>query len=59
VTRAVFFDVDFTLSLAHDIDGARRSGMRGIFVARSGRAAGDCPAGVPVIASVRELSPPR
>jgi putative hydrolase of the HAD superfamily len=41
-------------SLAHDIEGARRLGMRGILVARSGLSAG-APPGVPVIASLREL----
>jgi putative hydrolase of the HAD superfamily len=40
-------------SLMHDVDGARRLGMRGILVARSGRV--DVPADVPVIASLREL----
>jgi putative hydrolase of the HAD superfamily len=41
-------------SLAQDIEGARRLGMRGVLVARSGRveAALD---GVPVIRSLREL----
>jgi putative hydrolase of the HAD superfamily len=41
-------------SLAHDIEGARRLGMRGILVARAGRQP-DCPADVPVIHSLREL----
>jgi putative hydrolase of the HAD superfamily len=41
-------------SLAHDIEGARRLGMRGILVARSGSQP-DCPADVPVIQSLREL----
>jgi len=42
-------------SLAHDIEGARRVGMRGILVHRS---AGDAavPADVPVIRSLRELT---
>ena len=40
-------------SLMHDIDGARRLGMRGVLVARSGRIT--APAGVPVIESLREL----
>jgi putative hydrolase of the HAD superfamily len=40
-------------SLSHDVDGARRLGMRGVLVARSGRIA--APAGVPVIESLREL----
>ena len=41
-------------SLAHDIEGARRLGMRGILVARSGLSTG-APPGVPVIRSLREL----
>lgn len=41
-------------SLAHDIDGARRLGMRAILVSRSGEARG-CPPDVPVIQSLREL----
>jgi HAD superfamily hydrolase (TIGR01662 family) len=40
-------------SLAHDIEGARRLGMRAVLVARSGRA--ECPDDVPVIRSLREL----
>jgi putative hydrolase of the HAD superfamily len=40
-------------SLTHDVDGARRLGMRGVLVARSGRISG--PPGVPVIESLREL----
>jgi putative hydrolase of the HAD superfamily len=43
-------------SLPHDIEGARRLGMRGILVSRSGRAAG-CPSDVPVIRTLRELPP--
>jgi putative hydrolase of the HAD superfamily len=42
-------------SLVHDVDGARRLGMRGVLVARSG--AVTPPAGVPVIQSLRELPP--
>lgn len=41
-------------SLAHDIEGARRLGMRGILVARSG-APIQTPPGVAVIQSLREL----
>lgn len=41
-------------SLAHDIDGARRLGMRAILVSRSGRHDG-CPDDVPVITTLREL----
>ena len=40
-------------SLMHDVAGARRLGMRGVLVARSGRIA--APPGVPVIESLREL----
>ncbi|MBA3886771.1 MAG: HAD family hydrolase [Acidobacteria bacterium] len=43
-------------SLAHDIEGARRMGMRAVLVARSGLP-GPAPAGVPVIQSLRELPP--
>jgi putative hydrolase of the HAD superfamily len=43
-------------SLAHDVEGARRLGMRGILVARSGRAEG-CPPDVPVIRTLRDLPP--
>jgi len=43
-------------SVAHDIEGARRLGMRGVLVARSGLSDG-CPADVPVIQSLRELKP--
>ncbi|HTM25197.1 MAG TPA: HAD family hydrolase [Vicinamibacterales bacterium] len=41
-------------SVAHDIEGARRLGMRGILVARSGLSTG-APADVPVIQTLREL----
>jgi HAD superfamily hydrolase (TIGR01662 family) len=41
-------------SLAHDIEGARRLGMRAVLVSRSGLAGG-CPEDVPVIRSLREL----
>lgn len=41
-------------SLAHDVEGARVLGMRGILVSRSGRAQ-LCPPGVQVIQSLREL----
>ena len=43
-------------SLTHDIEGARRLGMRGILVSRAGRAPGT-PMDVPVIQSLRELPP--
>jgi len=43
-------------SLTHDVDGARRLGMRGVLVARSGPPV-DAPADVPVIESLRELPP--
>lgn len=42
-------------SLMHDVDGARRLGMRGVLVARSGRVT--APPGIPVIQSLRELPP--
>jgi putative hydrolase of the HAD superfamily len=42
-------------SLAHDVDGAKRLGMRAVLVARSG--VGHPHAGVPVIRSLRELAP--
>lgn len=41
-------------SYAHDIEGARRAGLRAVLVARSGRPDAG-PADVPVIASLREL----
>ena len=41
-------------SLPHDIEGARRLGMRGILVSRSGRVDA-CPPEVPVIQSLRDL----
>jgi len=44
-------------SLEHDVEGARRLGMRGILVARSGRVSGACPLDVAVIQSLRELPP--
>ena len=40
-------------SLTHDVDGARRLGMRGVLVARSGPV--PAPPDVPVIQSLREL----
>lgn len=40
-------------SLSHDVDGARRLGMRGVLVARSGPVT--APPDVPVIQSLREL----
>ena len=41
-------------SITHDIEGARRLGMRGVLVSRGG-AFPSCPPGVPVIRSLREL----
>jgi HAD superfamily hydrolase (TIGR01662 family) len=43
-------------SLLHDIEGARRLGMRAVLVSRSGRAE-DCPPDVPMIRSLHELPP--
>jgi len=43
-------------SLRHDVEGARRLGMRGVLVARSGLSIG-CPPDIPVIQSLRELRP--
>jgi len=43
-------------SVAHDIEGARRLGMRGVLVARSGLSRG-CPPDIPIIHSLRELRP--
>ena len=43
-------------SLTHDVEGARRLGMRGVLVARS-RLPVDAPPGVPVIQSLRQLLP--
>ena len=42
-------------SVPHDIEGARRLGMRGVLVARS-RLSMDCPPDIPVIHNLRELS---
>jgi HAD superfamily hydrolase (TIGR01662 family) len=42
-------------SLAHDIEGARRLGMRAVLVSRAGRHVPGCPADVPVIRSLHEL----
>ncbi len=42
-------------SMAQDIEGARRLGMRGVLVARSGRTPVPAPDDVPVIRSLREL----
>ncbi len=41
-------------SVPHDIEGARRLGIRGILIARSGLSRG-CPPDIPVIKSLREL----
>ena len=43
-------------SVAHDIEGARRLGMRGVLVARS-RLSLDCPPEIPIIHNLRELTP--
>lgn len=43
-------------SLTHDVDGARRLGMRGVLVVRSGGPV-PAPPDVPVIQSLRELPP--
>jgi putative hydrolase of the HAD superfamily len=43
-------------SVAHDVAGARRLGMRGVLVARS-RLSADCPPDIPVIHNLRELQP--
>jgi HAD superfamily hydrolase (TIGR01662 family) len=43
-------------SLAHDIAGALKLGMRAVLVSRSGDSEG-CPSDVPVIRSLRELPP--
>ncbi len=42
-------------SLAHDIEGARRLGMRAVLVSRAGGQVPGCPADVPVIRSLHEL----
>jgi putative hydrolase of the HAD superfamily len=41
-------------SLAHDVEGARRLGMRAVLLSRSQRSE-PCPSGVPVIRTLREL----
>ena len=41
-------------SFAHDVEGARRLGMRGVLLSRSGQAP-VCPPDIPVIRSLREL----
>jgi putative hydrolase of the HAD superfamily len=43
-------------SIAHDVEGARRLGMRAVLVARSAPA-GSCPPDVPIIRTLRELPP--
>lgn len=42
-------------SVAHDIEGARRAGMRGVLIARSAPSDVDAPDGVPVIRTLAEL----
>jgi HAD superfamily hydrolase (TIGR01662 family) len=44
-------------SVSHDVEGARRLGMRGILVARTPGARPVCPPDVAVIQSLRELPP--
>jgi HAD superfamily hydrolase (TIGR01662 family) len=44
-------------SVPHDIEGARRIGMRAVLVARAGGPIPGCPADVPVIRSLHELCP--
>lgn len=41
-------------SVPHDVEGARRLGMRAVLVSRGGRA-GSCPPDIPVIRTLREL----
>jgi HAD superfamily hydrolase (TIGR01549 family) len=41
-------------SFAHDVEGARRLGMRGVLLSRSGQPP-VCPPDIPVIRSLREL----
>lgn len=43
-------------SLAHDVEGARRLGMRAILVSRTGGTE-SCPSDVPIIRTLRELPP--
>lgn len=43
-------------SLIHDVEGARRVGMHGVWLARDGGAPGEAP-GVPVITTLRDLPP--
>lgn len=42
-------------SVPHDIEGARRLGMRAVLVARSGYTSAACPPDVPAIRTLREL----
>jgi len=42
-------------SLAHDVRGAERAGMRGVLLARGGAPSG-VPADVPVIHTLRDLT---
>ena len=42
-------------SVPHDIDGARRAGMRAVLLARTGEPASEPGAGVPVVRSLTEL----
>jgi HAD superfamily hydrolase (TIGR01662 family) len=43
-------------SVAHDVEGARRLGMRAVLVARGGQVE-NCPPEVPIIRTLRELPP--
>jgi HAD superfamily hydrolase (TIGR01662 family) len=43
-------------SVAHDVEGARRLGMRAVLVARAGQVE-NCPPDVPMIRTLRELPP--
>jgi HAD superfamily hydrolase (TIGR01662 family) len=43
-------------SVAHDVEGARRLGMRAVLLTR-GSSVEECPPGVPIIHSLRELPP--
>jgi HAD superfamily hydrolase (TIGR01509 family) len=42
-------------SISHDVEGARRLGMRAVLVSRSAGTHASCPPDVPVIASLRQL----
>jgi len=42
-------------SVSHDVEGARRLGMRAVLLSRSPSARASCPPGVPIIESLRQL----